>query len=187
MFPFPIIHKTCGIPVFHLIVERTNISPLIHPISHLTFRETQRVKFISFLIPLFVIHHIMRISLFIILNFLIMVVMIFSFIHLITILIRLMLIFLSHQFFYNQYFDEGETPQAVEALQPELMVMSCSRSLEISSTSDKKSVESPQTPHHSLVHIENQSNSQFLYPPLESHDPFAHVLEESYMTSTATK
>lgn len=97
IFPHPIICKTHGMLVFHLIMERINISSLIHPISHLTFPKTQRVKFLIFHHPLFMIRQIIRMSLFIILKFLIMVVMIFSFIHLITILIFLLLMFLSHQ------------------------------------------------------------------------------------------
>lgn len=83
--------------------------------------------------------------------------------------------------------DEVETPQAGKALQPELMVMSSSRSLEVSSTSDKKYVESPQAPHYFLVHIENKSSLQFPHPPPESHDPISHALEESYVVSTIAK
>lgn len=60
--------------------------------------------------------------------------------------------------------DEVETPQVSETLQPELMVMSSSRSLYVSPTSNKKYVESSQAPHSSLVHIENQSSSWFLHP-----------------------
>lgn len=63
--------------------------------------------------------------------------------------------------FDDPFYDEVETPQAVEELQPELMVMSGSRSLELSSTTDQNFFESPQTLCHSLVHIENQSRLQF--------------------------
>jgi len=55
---------------------------------------------------------------------------------------------------YGPPSNELETPQVIEALEPKLMVMSGSRSLEFSSTSDKKCVESLQAPHRSIVHFE---------------------------------
>lgn len=67
------------------------------------------------------------------------------------------------------------------------MVMSDSRILEVSSTSDQKSAESPQAPNHSLVHIENKPISHFSYRPPEENDPIAHALEESYLSSIVTK
>lgn len=83
--------------------------------------------------------------------------------------------------------DEVETPQAIEALQLKLMVMSSSHNLEGNSSSDKKYLDYPQYPHHSLVHIENQSNSLFSHPPPESHDTISHELEESYVASIVAK
>lgn len=44
--------------------------------------------------------------------------------------------------FDDPYSDEFETPQAIEILHTELMVMSGYRSLEVSSTSDLRSIES---------------------------------------------
>lgn len=79
------------------------------------------------------------------------------------------------------------TPQALEALQLDLMVMSGSHCLEVSSTTDQKSIETPQAPHHSLVHIENQFDLHILHPPPETHDPIAHALEESYVASHVAK
>jgi len=83
--------------------------------------------------------------------------------------------------------EEVETPQVVEALQPEMMVMSSPCYLEVDSTLDQKYFETPKAPHHSLVDIEDQSSSQNSHPPPESHDPIAHALEESYTTSTLAK
>ena len=83
--------------------------------------------------------------------------------------------------------DEVETPQVVEALQPELMVMSGPRYVEIDSTLDQKFVETPKAPHHSPFFIEYQPTSQNSHPPPESHDPIAHALGESYTTSTLAK
>lgn len=47
--------------------------------------------------------------------------------------------------------------------------------------------ESPRAPHHSPIHIENQSNSRFSHSPPESHDPITHALEESYVASAIAK
>ena len=83
--------------------------------------------------------------------------------------------------------DELETPQAIEALKPKLMVMSGSRSLDVSSTSNQKYVELFQDPYHSIFYSKNQSISQFLHPPTESCDPIAQGLEELYVASTFEK
>ena len=80
--------------------------------------------------------------------------------------------------------DEVETPQTVEALQPKLMVMSGPHFLEVGFMFDKEIVETIEAPHHSLLCIYDQSNTQISLPPLELHDPIAHALEESYTTST---
>jgi len=71
--------------------------------------------------------------------------------------------------------DEVETPQAIEALQPKLMVMSSSYCLDISSTSDHKFVKTPQAPHHSPVFIEDQSSLHISHPPPKSHDHIAYA------------
>lgn len=97
MFPLPIIHRMCDMSFSHLITERTNLSSQIHSISHLSFLETQRVKFFVSHQPLFIIHQIMRMPLSI-LHFLIVVVVIFSLILVIMILIHLLLIILSHRY-----------------------------------------------------------------------------------------
>ena len=47
--------------------------------------------------------------------------------------------------------DEVETPKTVEALQPEMMVMSGPRSLWVSLTSNHEIVQSPKAPHNSSV------------------------------------
>ena len=63
--------------------------------------------------------------------------------------------------------------QVVEALHPELMVMSGSRSLEISSNSDQNSDVSSKAPHHFGVHIEDQSLLKKFHPPSALHNPIA--------------
>lgn len=72
----------------------------------------------------------------------------------------------------------------VEALQLEMMVMSSPRCPEVGFTSDQEIVETCKAPHHSLLHIEDQLNTQISLPPLESHDPIALALEESYTIRT---
>jgi len=62
-----------------------------------------------------------------------------------------------------------------------------SHSLEISSTFDQNGIEYFKAPHHSVVHIENQSPLQFYHPPFVSHDIIAQSLEESYVASEVTK
>lgn len=47
--------------------------------------------------------------------------------------------------------DEVETPKTVEALQPELMVMSSPRSLGVGFNSDQEIFRLPKAPHHSSV------------------------------------
>lgn len=56
--------------------------------------------------------------------------------------------------------DEVETPQAIEELQPKMMVISIPHCLEVSSTSNHKYVETPHAHHHSLVCIEDQYHPQ---------------------------
>lgn len=80
-----------------------------------------------------------------------------------------------------------ETPQAVKTLHPELTVMEGSHNPKDISPSDKKSIESPQAPHHSHVCIENQRDPQISHPPSESNDPIAYALEESYVASHVAK
>lgn len=60
--------------------------------------------------------------------------------------------------FDDSFSDELKLPQVVKAFQPRLMVMSGSCGLDINSTSNQKYVESFQAPHHSLIHLEIQSN-----------------------------
>lgn len=86
---------------------------------------------------------------------------------------------------YDDLFDdEVETPKTIEALQPELMVMSGPRSLGVSLTSDHETIKSPQSPHHLSVCIEDQSHTQIILPPLELRDPISHALEEPYIANT---
>lgn len=79
---------------------------------------------------------------------------------------------------------EVEIPQIVEALQPELMVMSGPYCLEVGFASSQEIVETLKDPHHSLFCIEDQPNTQISLPPLELHDPIDHPLEESFTAST---
>jgi len=83
--------------------------------------------------------------------------------------------------------DEVETPKTIEALQPELIVMSGSHSLWVSLTSNHETVQSPKAPHYSSVCVEDPSHTQITLPPLELHDPIAHALEESYIASTRSR
>jgi len=83
--------------------------------------------------------------------------------------------------------DEVETPQDVEALQPELMVISDPHYLEVNSTLDHKFVETPKASHHSPFCIEDQSSSQISHHPPKSHDPITQALEESNTMSTHVK
>ena len=83
--------------------------------------------------------------------------------------------------------DEVETPQAIEALHPEMMVMTGPRCPEVGFTFDWEIVETHKAPHHSLHHTEDQPNTQISLPPLESHDPIALELEESYTSSTLAR
>jgi len=85
---------------------------------------------------------------------------------------------------YDLFEDEVETPQTVEALQPELMVMLGPHYLEVGFTSNREIVQSLEAPHHSFVCIEDQSHAHLMLPPLELHDPITHALEESYIAST---
>lgn len=68
-----------------------------------------------------------------------------------------------------------------------MMVMSGPHCLEVSSAPDQKSIEIPQAPHHSLVHIENQYDLHILHPPPKSYDPIIDALEESYVASHVAK
>lgn len=185
MFPLLIIHKTCGMSFCHLIVERKNISSQIHSNSHLLFLETKRDFFFCFSsTPLYgspdhedvVVH----------LNFL------YHgchdiFTHSCDHDFNSPLIDISNPpIFDDPYSDEVENPQDFKALQTEMIVISCSHRLEANPTSNQKYVESPYAPHQSPIHIENQSNSHFLHPPPETHDPIAHALE-SYVASTTAK
>jgi len=54
-------------------------------------------------------------------------------------------------------------------------------------TFDQEIVQSPDTPHHSSICIEDQSHTQIMLPPLKLHDPIAHALEESYIASTCAQ
>ena len=87
-------------------------------------------------------------------------------------------------FYDHTSFNEVETPQTVEAFQPKLMVMSSPRYLEVGFASDQEIVETRKAHHHSMLCIQDQSNTQISLPPLELHDPMAHALEESYIAST---
>ena len=51
--------------------------------------------------------------------------------------------------------NEVETPQAIEAPQPKLMVMVGAHYHKVSSTSNQKIFETPKAPHHSLLHVED--------------------------------
>lgn len=82
------------------------------------------------------------------------------------------------------FFDEVETPQIVEALQPELMVMSGPCCFEVGFTSNQGIFEAFEAPHHSSVCIEYQFDLQIMLLPLELHRPIAHALEESYIERT---
>ena len=74
--------------------------------------------------------------------------------------------------------DEVETHKVVEALQPEMMVMSSPRCPEVGFTSDQEIVQSPKAPHHSYVCIEDQSHT---------HDTITHALEEFYIIITRAR
>jgi len=80
--------------------------------------------------------------------------------------------------------NEVETPQTVEALQPELMVMLGPRCLEVGFAFDQEIVQILKASHHSSICTQGQSKTQILLPPLELHNPVAHTLEESYIAST---
>jgi len=171
--------------VCNFIVERTHLYLQIHLIFHLSFPETQRVNILFSHQPLCMIHQIMRMSINIS-KFLIVVFIIFSpsFDHDDDSFI----VYLSKTHVFDDLaVDEVETLQVVEALQPELMVMSSLRCVEVDSTLDQKSNETPKAPHHSPIYIEDQSSLEIPHPPPESHDPIAHALEESYTTRTFSK
>jgi len=72
----------------------------------------------------------------------------------------------------------------VEALQPELMVMSNPHCPKVGFTFGQEIFETLKAPHHSMLCIEDQPNTHISLPPLELHDPIAHALEESYIAST---
>lgn len=82
--------------------------------------------------------------------------------------------------------DEVKTQQAVEALQPDLMVMLGHHCYKVIFTY-QKIVETMKAPRHSFVYTKDQSNTQIFLPPPESHDPITHPLEESYTTSTLAR
>jgi len=65
-----------------------------------------------------------------------------------------------------------------------MMVMSGPRCPEVGFTSDPEIFETHKAPHHSLLSIEDQPNTQILLPPLELHDPIALALEEYYIART---
>jgi len=79
---------------------------------------------------------------------------------------------------------EVKTPNNVEALQLELMVMSGPRCPEVGFTYGQEIIETLEAPHHSLLCIKHQPITQISLPPLKLHDTIAHALEESYTTST---
>ena len=160
-----IIHRTHWMLVSHCIVERTQLSSQIHSIFQLSFSEMQRVNIIGFHQPLCMIHEVMRMPMNF-WNFLIVVVVITLLLHLIMMMTHALLVFLSHPSSLIYLFDEMETPQDVKALQLELMVISGPRCLEVNSTIDQKLYETPKAPHHSLIYIEDQSNSQSSHSPL---------------------
>ena len=87
----------------------------------------------------------------------------------------------------NLSIDEVKTPQVVEALQPKMIDMPSPHYPEVSSTSNQKNFETPKAPHHFLLHIEDQPNTQISLPPPKSHDPIAHALEESYTANTLAR
>ena len=86
----------------------------------------------------------------------------------------------------DPFVKEVKTPQAVKALQPDLIVMSGPHCLEVGFTSNQEIVQTLKAPHHSSVCTKDQSNTHILLPPLERHDPISHALEESYIASTRT-
>ena len=169
--------------VHHSTTERISYSLKIHLIVHISFPKTQRMSSFTFYLPLRLIHLIMRMPK----NSLIFFYRgshdpfssIFYHEH------ESIVVDLSNPLVYdNLHDDEVETPKTVEALQPELMVMSSPRSLGVSLTSDHEVVQSPKAPHHSSVCNEDPSHTQTTLPPLELHDPIAHTLEETYIAST---
>lgn len=96
-FPLLIVHRTQGMSFHHMIMKRINISFLLHPICHLSFSKTQRIKIYVSHQPLYMIRQIKWISMYIP-NFLIVVVMISSTLHLVMIFIHFLLIFPNHQY-----------------------------------------------------------------------------------------
>lgn len=95
---------------------------------------------------------------------------------------------MSNAWFYDDLsINKVKTPEIVEALQLELMVMSGPHLPELGFTSNQEIIETLNTPHHSLICIEDQENTQMSLPPLELNDFVAHALEESYTASTLGK
>lgn len=90
-------------------------------------------------------------------------------------------------FYDNLFVDEVETPKTIEALQPELMVMSGPRYPGGGFTSDQEIFETRKVLHQSLLCIEDQPNTQISLPPLELDSLIAHAFEESYTTSTCAQ
>ena len=92
---------------------------------------------------------------------------------------------LSKTLFYDDLsIDEVETLQTINALQPNLMVMSEPCCPWVGFTFEQEIVQAPEAPQHSSVCIEDQSHTHISLPPLKLHNPIAHVLEESYTAST---
>lgn len=89
--------------------------------------------------------------------------------------------------FYHLHSDVLELLQVVEDIQPELMVMSGSCSLEASSSPNQNSVVSFKAPDHSSAQIENQFVTLFSHPPYVLHNLVTQSLEDSYLATSMEK
>jgi len=90
-----IIHRTCQMSVCNHSAYQTHPLLKIHPVCHLSFLKTQRMNIFASHLPLYPIHHIMRMMTRN-LNFLIFLVVISLLLHLIMMLIQSLLIDLRH-------------------------------------------------------------------------------------------
>jgi len=98
--------------------------------------------------------------------------------------VDLIIVNMSKILVYDDLFvDKVKTPQTIEELQLEFMVMLGPCCHEVSFTSDQEIVEISKAPHHLSILTEDQPNTQISLPPLKLHDPITHALEEYYTTS----
>jgi len=163
-------------------MEMISYSLKSHLILHLSFLEIKRMSSFTFHLPLCLIHMIMRMQK----NSLIFLLwwswsICFQFRSLSLIIV----VNISKPSVYDDLpHDEVETPNSIEALKPELMVMLGPHSIEVRFNSDHEIVQLPKAPHHSSLCIEDLSHRQMTLPPLKLHNPISHPSEKSYIAST---